>query len=64
MAKMCVIWSSTIQDKNVVPNNIPPTCQKPERLQSKSWSTLSLDDFACPPTVIKTVQIMEQKADN
>ena len=51
-----------MQEKNVVPNNIPPTCHQPARLQSKSWNSLTLDDFACPPAIVKAVQILEQKA--
>ena len=51
-----------MQEKNVVPNNIPPTCHQPSRLKSKSWNSLTLDDFACPPAIVKAVQILEQKA--
>lgn len=34
-----------------VPYDIPPICQSPNRLLGKSWKTLDLDEFACPPKI-------------
>ncbi|XP_046663962.1 uncharacterized protein LOC124356797 [Homalodisca vitripennis] len=34
-----------------IPSSLPPMCRSPKRLQGKSWDRLSLDDFACTPTI-------------
>lgn len=34
-----------------VPFDIPPVCQYPKRLHSKSWDKLDLDEFACVPEI-------------
>lgn len=33
-----------------IPLSYSPACHSPTRLQGRQWSTLSLDEFACPPT--------------
>lgn len=30
-----------------------PNCSSPSRLSGKPWSTLDLDEFACPPDVVR-----------
>jgi hypothetical protein len=32
-----------------IPLSYSPACHSPTRLQGRQWSTLSLDEFACPP---------------
>lgn len=34
-----------------VPFVVPPVCNKPPRLTSKSWDKLDLDEFACAPEI-------------
>lgn len=34
-----------------VPFGVPPVCQYPKRLTSKSWDKLDLDEFACTPEI-------------
>lgn len=34
-----------------IPFNIPPMCQSPERLYTKTWDKIDLDEFACAPTI-------------
>ncbi|XP_044254311.1 peroxidasin-like protein [Tribolium madens] len=34
-----------------VPFGIPPICQSPKRLRSKTWDKLDLDEFACIPEI-------------
>lgn len=33
-----------------IPLSYSPACHSPSRLQGRQWSSLSLDEFACPPT--------------
>lgn len=35
-----------------IPFNIPPMCETPERLFTKSWDKIDLDEFACAPTIL------------
>lgn len=35
-----------------VPFGVPPVCQYPKRLTSKSWDKLDLDEFACVPEIL------------
>ncbi|CAG9823014.1 unnamed protein product [Phaedon cochleariae] len=37
--------------RNNVPYDIPPVCQYPKRLYTKSWDKLDLDEFACVPEI-------------
>lgn len=34
-----------------IPYNIPPMCQNPERLHSKTWDKIDLDEYACKPSI-------------
>lgn len=34
-----------------IPSSVTPICRSPKRLQGKSWDRLSLDDFACSPSI-------------
>lgn len=34
-----------------IPYNIPPMCQYPERLESKTWDKIDLDEYACKPNI-------------
>lgn len=38
--------------KRNIPFGAPPVCQYPNRLSSKSWDKLELDEFACVPEII------------
>ena len=35
-----------------VPFGAPPVCHHPERLESKQWDKLDLDEFACVPEIV------------
>lgn len=35
-----------------IPYNIPPMCQYPERLLTKTWDKIDLDEFACIPHIL------------
>ncbi|KAI4463350.1 ig(immunoglobulin) and lrr(leucine rich repeat) domain [Holotrichia oblita] len=37
--------------KQNVPFGVPPTCKFPQRLSSKPWDKLDLDEFACIPEI-------------
>lgn len=34
-----------------IPSSLAPVCRSPKRLNGKSWDRLSLEDFACFPTI-------------
>lgn len=34
-----------------IPYNIPPMCQYPTRLVSKTWDKIDLDEYACKPSI-------------
>ena len=34
-----------------IPYNIPPMCQYPERLHTKTWDKIDLDEYACKPSI-------------
>lgn len=35
-----------------IPYNIPPTCHYPDRLETKSWDKIDLDEYACIPHIL------------
>lgn len=37
-----------------IPYNIPPMCQYPERLVSKTWDKIDLDEYACKPSIFSS----------
>ena len=39
-------------DAQNVPHEVDPTCQTPTRIERKSFSSLSLEEFACPPELL------------
>jgi hypothetical protein len=47
---------------NNVPASIPPICAQPSRVEKRSWDSLGLDDFACPPVVVSQAKIIVKKA--
>ncbi|XP_055298703.1 uncharacterized protein LOC129566638 [Sitodiplosis mosellana] len=38
-----------------IPYNIPPMCQYPERLHSKTWDKIDLDEYACKPSIFSAI---------
>ncbi|XP_055927658.1 leucine-rich repeat-containing protein 24-like [Argiope bruennichi] len=36
-----------------IPLSIPPYCEAPSVVKGMSWKAMSLDDFACPPVMIR-----------
>ncbi|KAL1490025.1 hypothetical protein ABEB36_013937 [Hypothenemus hampei] len=65
-------WNCTCQLRNFrnwmllhnIPYDIPPTCRTPKRLQGKSWKTLDLDEFACPPFINANVTTLKSTESN
>ena len=45
-----------------VPHQVDPSCQTPARLEGKAFSTLSLDDYACPPELLAAPRYVEATA--
>lgn len=37
-----------------IPYNIPPMCQYPNRLASKTWDKIDLDEYACKPNIFSS----------
>ena len=40
-----------------IPLSYSPACNSPTRLQGRQWSSLSLDEFACPPTLSPQIRM-------
>ncbi|XP_053655961.2 uncharacterized protein [Cherax quadricarinatus] len=44
---------------------VPPNCARPKRLSGRSWQTLALDEFVCPPQITAiTLRVIASRGDN
>ena len=50
-----------LADQNV-PHEVDPTCSTPSRIGSRSFSSLKLEEFACPPELLLAPRYVEATA--
>lgn len=47
-----------IADKKI-PSSVPPGCRNPARIAGKTWDKLSVDEFACRPSILAVSSTVE-----
>ena len=49
-------------DEQNIPHEVDPTCQTPQRIERRAFSSLSLKEFACPPELLLAPRYIQATA--